>query len=114
MGIIRRWLLKATSALPPRRMSKTSNLQILARRSLQVRVLTVLVPKNILLVFRPRTPIVYRAVVGRAIPFAQETDANGARRCSAGTRRRIGSREDRGGELDEEEKEGGRESLHCR
>ena len=95
-------------------MSKTNNSQIIARRSLQVRVLTVLVLKNILLVFRPLAPIVYRAVVGRAIPFAQETDANGARRCSARTRGRIGGGKDRGGELDEKEKEGGRESLHCR
>ena len=75
--------------------------------------MTILVLKNLPLIFRPHTPIFYGILVGGTITLAQEVDANGIRRRGAGTRGGIGSREDRGGELDEKEKEGGRESLHC-
>ena len=62
------------------------------------------------MVFRPHTPIFYGVLVGRAIPLTQEVDADGTGRYGAGARGDIGGREDRGGELDEEE-EGG-QSLH--
>lgn len=87
-------------------MIKTNYSQILARGSFRIRILTVLVPKYLPLVFRPHAPIFYRVLIGRAVAFAQETDVDGVGRCGTGTGGVIGNRENRGGELDEKDKEG--------
>ena len=89
-------------------MAKTSNSQIFARGSFRTRTLAVFGSKNLPLVFCPYTPIIYGVLVDRTIPLAQEIDAEGAGRHSAGSRGVVWNREDRGGELDEKEKEGGR------
>lgn len=92
-------------------MTETSNSQILARGSLRIRILTVLVPKNFPLVFRPHTPVINGVLIDRAMSFAQEAYADGARRCGARVREPIGGSKNRGGEL-YEKNEGGRKSLH--
>ena len=51
-------------------VTKTGNSQILAEGSLRVRISTVLVLKNVPLILRPNTPIVFGVRVGGAIPFA--------------------------------------------
>jgi hypothetical protein len=63
------------------------------------------------LAFRPVAPFI-NGVDGRTRSLAEEVDADGPRRCGARARGRIGGRDDGGGELDEEEKEGGGQGLH--
>lgn len=87
--------------------TKTGNSQIIAGGPLRVRVLTVLAAKNVSLVFRPYNPVICRALVCRAIPFAQEFHADGPGSGGARTGVFIRESENSGGELYEKKKEGG-------
>lgn len=88
--------------------TKIAHLQVLARGPPRVRILAVLVTKGIPLILRPHAPVLDGALVGRAIPFPQEINGDGAGRSRAGPRASTWDGKNRGGELNEKEKEGGR------